>query len=429
MVTSTVSWRLAEGVRRPRRDVLLGGSPWRALRLSASATRQLDDVLAGREHPRITAALRERGVLIAKYPPAHSVEDVTVVIPTTNTMQNLRCLVAAVPAECAIIVVNDGEHGGEPIDERTTVIRTPAPFSGPSVARNLGLAAVSTPFVAFLDDDVTVAAAWLRTLRGAFADDRISLVAGRVRSSPGTGIAGYLERQACALDMGDRSGPVGVNRSVSYVPSAAFMARTEAIAGGFDVALTVGEDVDLVWRMGEGVEYIAEVVAWHAPRRTIRAVLRRRFAYGTSAAALDRRHPGELHHLVLSTSTALPWLGLLTFGWKGTAAAAGASLAAGTRSLSKFPLDVAVETTLRAQLHSAHATSRAAVRPYWPVTLAASVMSRRFRRRVLPAIALGYATNGGNAATFIDDLAYGTGVWWGCLRSGNVRPLIPRFRR
>ena len=42
--------------------------------------------------------------------------------------------------------------------------------TGPGEARNAGLAAVSTPFVAFVDTDVTVSPGWLTSLLGHFAD-------------------------------------------------------------------------------------------------------------------------------------------------------------------------------------------------------------------------------------------------------------------
>jgi hypothetical protein len=32
------------------------------------------------------------------------------------------------------------------------------------------------------------------------------------------------------------------------------------------------------------------------------------------------------------------------------------------------------------------------------------------------------------ALALIDDAAYAAGVWWGCIRSREHRPLLPRFR-
>lgn len=429
MVTSTAKWRLADGVRRPRPHLLVGGSPWRAMRLTAEGASQLDELLRGVTHERLATMLCERGLVISERPASPRVADVSVVIPTVRDASVLRELIDAIPGDCAVFVVNDGAHEIGTIDDRTTVLCTPYRFSGPAVARNTGLAAVTTEFVAFIDDDVRVQRDWIARLRSAFEQPGVVIAAGRIRSDAGRGLAGYLERHACALDMGEHSGPIGHGGNVAYVPSAAFMARTSAIAPGFDEKLRVGEDVDLIWRTQGLAVYDATVPAQHAARTSVSAVLRRRFEYGTSAALLDERHPGMVTHLVVSDWTALPWLGLTLFNVAGAAVGLAASVLQGPRALPSFPTEVAIETMARGQLHAAKATSRAAVRPYWPITLAASIASRRFRRRVLPALAIGYVLGGGNPATLVDDVAYGTGVWVGCLSRRNVRPLLPAFRR
>ena len=428
MVTFTGRWRFADGVRRPRPNVLIGGSPWRAMRLSERGAIQLDELLDGVEHHELAAMLSTRRVIVARCEPIERVNDVSVVIPTIGDGANLLELTANIPMSCWVIVVNDGEHEIVARDDRTTVLHTKSPYSGPASARNVGLREVGTPFVAFIDDDVRVPDDWVVRLRALCEIPGVMIAAGRIVSAQGSGPAGFLERYACALDMGEHSGPIGRGRTISYVPSAGFMARTEILGEGFDETLTVGEDVDLIWRTNAIAAYDASLVATHAPRATMRQVLRRRFEYGTSAAVLDARHPGSLTHLVLSDWTALPWLGLTLFGVPGAAVGFAASLIQGPRALPNFPASVAVETMARGQLHAAKATSRAALRPYWPITLTAAAVSRRFRRRVLPAIALGYVLAGGNPATVVDDIAYGTGVWAGCVQQRNLRPLLPKLR-
>ena len=51
---------------------------------------------------------------------------------------------------------------------------------GPAAARNTGLAACSTDFVAFLDSDVVPRRGWLEALLGHFCDPAVALAAPRI---------------------------------------------------------------------------------------------------------------------------------------------------------------------------------------------------------------------------------------------------------
>ncbi len=121
---------------------------------------------------------------------------------------------------------------------------------GASAARNAGLRAASTPFVAFLDADCVPPPGFPGELVGHLADPAIALIAPRIVS--GARHAGRIaryERVRSALDMGPDPALVRPYAQVWYVPSAAMVARREALGAGFDEALHLGEDVDLVWRL------------------------------------------------------------------------------------------------------------------------------------------------------------------------------------
>ncbi|KUN40269.1 transferase [Streptomyces longwoodensis] len=107
----------------------------------------------------------------------------TVVVPTLVRDTLADCLAALVaahgPRPEAIVLVDDRpepdpaalEHAlavlGELID-RTTVL--PGGARGPAAARNTGLRAVTTPWVAFLDDDVQVGPHWCDQLAQDLTD-------------------------------------------------------------------------------------------------------------------------------------------------------------------------------------------------------------------------------------------------------------------
>jgi hypothetical protein len=81
-----------------------------------------------------------------------------------------------------------------------------------------------------------------------------------------------------------------------------------------DAAVLVHEDVDLVWRLhdaGWRIRYDPAVRVSHHEPRGWAPLLARRFRYGTSAAPLAMRHPGQVPPVVLHPWPALTVAGLL----------------------------------------------------------------------------------------------------------------------
>ena len=150
---------------------------------------------------------------------------------------------------------------------------------GPAGARNAGLATVTTPYVAFVDSDVEVAAADLIRLARHFADPAVGLVGPQV-----TGVA------RSAHPAGSRSTTPSPRPSPSGRAPARAARRRRRLAPqrlpgrphrrtrrGFDPDLRVGEDVDLVWRLveaGHRVRYDPTVVARHDTRPTMQRLAR-----------------------------------------------------------------------------------------------------------------------------------------------------------
>src|ERR1700743_2525897 len=115
--------------------------------------------------------------------------------------------------------------------------------------------------------------------------------------------------------MGARPSVVRPGARVSYVPGAALVARKAAVGDGFRDGMYVGEDVDFVWRMsaaGWRGRYEPGAVMGHDHRVTVRASLTRRADYGTSAAVLERLHPGSVRPLYASWWTVSAWAAALS---------------------------------------------------------------------------------------------------------------------
>ena len=217
---------------------LLGGSPTRLLRLAPAAQDMLaDGRLKVRDAVSAELARTLLDATVAHPRPAGgpSHRDVTVVIPVRDNAYGLRRLVASL-RDLRIIVVDDGsstpikheDFAGAHTD--IEVLRH-AQSRGPAAARNTGLAACKTGFVAFLDSDVVPRRGWLEALLGHFCDPTVALVAPRIVGLAQTDhLVARYEAVRSSLDLGQREAPVIPYSSVSYVPSAAIICRTFDIA-------------------------------------------------------------------------------------------------------------------------------------------------------------------------------------------------------
>lgn len=455
--------------RRLGPTALLGGAPLRLLRLAPKARR----LLAGTERLSVTdpttAALARRllDAGVAQPRPSGSArsEDVTVVVPVRDRPDGLATLLAAVRATAGglpVIVVDDGSRDAAAVGAvcaryGARLIRHERP-GGPARARNTGLTAARTPFVALLDSDCRPQPGWLMRLSRHLDDPLVAAVAPRIVAVPRQGdgrvqtwIAGY-ERVASALDLGPREGPVHPRGAVPYVPSAALLVRRSAVSGiaggGYDEAMHVAEDVDLVWRLVEAgwrVRYEPAATVAHDHRTDPLAWARRRAFYGTGAAALAARHADSVAPLILSPVSGLAW-GLLLLPRPWGSIAAGGVLAWSSRRLSgqltglPQPRATADRLVVLGTAYAGRQLCSAAVRHYWPLSLALAVVSPRARRLLaVAAVAdgvggwwprrhrtpfLGYLL-----ARRIDDASYGAGLWWGAWRHRDVAALRPASGR
>lgn len=467
--------RIDPGSRRfgPGGRALLAGSPRRLLRLSDTGAAILDRIGSGQAleaSPARTALvdrLLDAGVLHPDPTAGAGVTaaDVTLVVPVRNRAGGLESLLESVLAAAdrpvAIVVVDDGST--DPAAVRAVAARAASAAEqvaievvrheqsrGPAAARNTGLQRVGTSLVAMVDSDCRVGSDWLAPLLGQFADPRVGLVAPRVssRAMPRGGLGGVLasyETLRSPLDLGRHRARVAPSTAVSFVPSAAVLARVGVLAelGGFDEQMPTGEDVDLVWRMvGEGhrVRYEPSSVVEHEPRTSIPGWLAQRAGYGRSAAALNRRHPGRVAPVVMGRWSAVVW-GLVAAGAPLPAAAVVAATTVGVvRALPDLPARTTAGIAIGGHLAAGRQLARAMVRDWWPVAVGLSVFSPRTRRvlalascttvvrawragvdRAHPEI----SPSAFAALALLDEVAYGTGVWIGCFEQRSLRALLP----
>ncbi|MET0460265.1 MAG: mycofactocin biosynthesis glycosyltransferase MftF [Ilumatobacteraceae bacterium] len=423
--------------RPPGSEVVIGGSPLRVFRLTAAGSRAYERIAAGEDiepgsgMDRLVDRLLDAGA-IHPHPTTspYTAADVTVVVPALVLGDSsLIEIVRSCPGVAAVIAVDDASD--PPVHAvagaRVLRLRTNA---GPAVARNAGLGATSTPLIAFVDTDVRLEPGWIDRLLPHFTDDRVGLVAPRVASAPGAGpLAGY-EQGHSPLDLGPQPGRIAPGTRLSYVPAAALVVRTDALRaiGGFDRQLRLGEDVDAVWRLVEAgwrCRYEPAAVVHHRPRSSWRGLVAQRIAYGSSAAALAKRHRGALAPVRMSGWSAGAW-GLAAAGHP----AAGLAVAAGTaaalvRKLPGVPARESMRLAGLGHLYAGRLLADAARRTWWPLLVGGAVVSPRVRR--LAALSVVPALLGGGLPRLVDDLAYGAGVWKGVFAEREPGPITPRF--
>jgi len=458
---------------------LIGGYPVRILRLSPIGARTVDawaagaPVGAGPAAGRLARRLVDAGMAHPRPPAvggpgAHPT--VSLVVPTRDRPDGLaRLLNTALgqgfrgprppgsgrPVPDEVIVVDDGS--AEPVAVAAVAARFGARLLrherplGPAAARNQGWLAAGSELIAFLDDDCRCpeGAGWLGALTALFQDPSVALVAPRVQSARGRApgwLAAY-ESAHSPLDRGSAPAPVRPASPVPFVPAAALIARRTVLesAGGFDETLTVGEDVDLVWRLAEAgwsIRYVPEAVMTHEARPDLGSWLAQRFRYGSSAVPLDRRHPGAVAPVRVSGWTALAWALVAT----GTPAGVMAGVAVGAGSTAflvprlsglEHPVTEAARLGGRGHFWAARRILGALRREWWPVLVAASV-TRRGRwvglvvlsaavidsRRSRPA---GVSRLRWLGLALADDAAYGAGLWSAVLSSRRFGALAPRL--
>lgn len=434
---------------------LVGGSPLRVLRLRAPApvlargtVVEVADPVTGTVADRLLAANLAAPVLPAT---GQAAADLTVVVPIRDRADRLDRLLAAL-AGLPVVVVDDASH--DPGAVARVVARHGAQLValttnvGPAGARNAGLAHVRTAYVAFVDSDVVVDARTLRGLTGHFADPQVAAVGPRVRGLARHDRPRRFERwdvEGLSLDLGAAPALVRPWSRVGWLPSACLLVRVADLDdGAFEDGRRVGEDVDLVWRLirrGRRVRYDPEHVATHDSRGTWATWLGRKAFYGTGGAWLARRHGDWMAPAVLSPVPAMGALALLAQRRWSVPCAVGALVLVRLRlgrTLPETPDRSRLATSLTGEVavSTLRQGSQLLLRHWWPAAAGGVLVSRRARRAVAAALVWDLLDHRGMpparmpeafVGRRLDDLAYGAGLWWGALRAGSGRVLVPKI--
>ncbi len=469
------SYRIAPGVELAEArsgPALLAWTPLHLVTLNAALAKLLrgseDIVPKSPAAARALDALHRRGLLVREPRPGTATGRlplVSVVIPVKDRAEELRRCLESVQRlqyprdRLEVLVVDDGSQDATPAVARSlgaSVIPSGGQGRGPAAARNRGATAARGEILAFLDSDCVASEQWLSELAEAFEDPDLAALGGRVEGMHTSSALDRYEAEMSSLCLGTRGRSAQLGSDTFYLPSCNLLVRRRAFmdVGGFREELQVAEDVDLSWRLrdrGGTIAYTPRGRVLHEHRNRLGPFLRRRFEYATSEGHLQVLHPERRKMMVLPPTLAVSGLlaavACLAASWLPAALGAAVVLLDALRfwvRLRRQVLRMSPRRVLRARLREwgrfLYYVSFHLTRYYAPVLILLSVAWPRF---AILAAALALWPGGvdyrvrrpalGFPAFFAlylaEHLAYGAGVFCGCLRQRTFRSYRPVFTR
>jgi mycofactocin system glycosyltransferase len=328
-----MKYRLADGIKiqaSAEAGFLVAGRPLRMVRLNQAllnlALRMEKDFITPSSVAESKAlnTLANRGFVERQWPKLKDLAQlpsVSIVIPVKDRADDLRSCLTSIQAldypqdKLEVVVVDDGSSDPTPDVARefgARLIESGAVAGGPALARNKGAAIAAGEILAFIDSDCTASTDWLADLLPVFEDPKIAAVGGWVDGLHHGSALDRYEAVMSSLNLGRREMAGGAGGDTFYLPSCNLLMRKEAFsaAGGFRSEMQVGEDVDLTWRLRDAgwlIRYLPLGTVYHAHRSQTWPFMKRRFDYGTSEGLLQQLHPvrGKKMHVPPMLTTLL----------------------------------------------------------------------------------------------------------------------------
>ncbi len=222
----------------------------------------------------------------------------SIIIPTYARPKQLNlCLCSLARLDYSrnqfeVIVVEDGskmplDSLAAPFQDSLNITLITQPHAGPATARNTGAARAKGKYLAFIDDDCTVAPDWLQALAARFATKQdiaigglvINTLTDNVYSSTSQLLINYLYDY---YSSNSKQGFFLTSNNLT-IPANHFSA-----IGGFDTTfpLAAGEDREFCERWlhyGYRLIYVAEAIVCHAHKLAFSTFFRQHFNYGRGA--------------------------------------------------------------------------------------------------------------------------------------------------
>lgn len=226
----------------------------------------------------------------------------SVIVPTRARLPQLRACLQSLanldyPREkYEVIVVNDGspklpDNELLALQEQLDVRCVDQAWAGPAAARNNGVRHARGRWIAFTDDDCTVAANWLSVFEQVLMEHPDALAGGHTRNALDDDICATAS-QLLVDYLYDYYHSGAAGRGPRFFTSNNMCARTDLLRamGPFDPSfrLPAGEDRDLCDRWtfaGHPLRYCPQAIVHHWHRMSFRSFTRQHLNYGRGAMA------------------------------------------------------------------------------------------------------------------------------------------------
>ncbi len=459
-----MNYRLADGIKIEASSAagfLVASRPLRMVRLNKPLLKLVRRMEEGSITPNSAAeskaleTLVNRGFVERKWPKLKDLEQlpsVSIVIPVKDRAADLRSCLTSIQAldypqdKLEVVVVDDGSSDPTPEVAKefgALLVESGAVGGGPALARNKGAAIAGGEILAFIDSDCTASTDWLAELLPVFSDPNVAAVGGWVDGMHHGSALDRYEAVMSSLNLGRREMVGGAGGDTFYLPSCNLLMRKAAFsaAGGFRSEMQVGEDVDLTWRLrdaGWSIRYLPLGTVYHAHRSQLWPFMKRRFDYGTSEGLLQQLHPVRgkkmllppmLTSILLLLAVALVCLTLLPLPLAALLLLIDSGLT--RRKMSKQGLSLSTFKIISARSRAVgslgYYIGYHLLRYYLSPLLLSSIICLPLAALTL-ALLLGVglvdyrvrkpkmSLAGFYLYYFLEQLSYGSGVFWGCFR-------------
>ena len=226
----------------------------------------------------------------------------SVVIPSRNAEATIGVQLGALAAQRAdvdweVLVADNGSSDGtrtvvERYRDRLPGLRVVEASGrrGPGHARNVGAAAASGRWLAFVDADDEVGEGWLQAVVDGLGQHDV--IAGRFEVHRLNAPSVTRSRRP-DQDTGLQYSPFGLALPHAGAGNLAVTRAAFEAVGGFDVGLTCLEDTDFCWRVqlaGHPLVFWPDAVVHVRLRSSLRRMWAQGRVYGAAAAELDHRY-------------------------------------------------------------------------------------------------------------------------------------------
>ena len=385
---------------------------------------------------------------------------VSVIVPVRNRPGEIAmCLTALTSLDYSadqleIIVVDDAST------DRTPDVAAKFPVhlirlkqhKRASFCRNLGAERASGEILAFIDSDCIAHPRWLLELVPMFGDSTLAAVGGRIDTYHPQKKLDFYEQAESSLMVTPYAKQSQKSDPFFYVPACNFLIRREVFLNlkGFNVDLSVGEDVDLCWRLQDADHRLAfrpEGVVYHKHRNQLPAFCIRRFQYGTSEPLLQKMHPKREKRFLVPPPALAVWMSLVLLVVSGSllffacaVVVALADVVAKRKRFSRYaihPLHLAFAAIRGYGAFGYHVCAFVSryylwTTPFWLLLFPPIGLGVIFMHLLHTAVEFRLKKPWLNIFWFVllftlEQMSYQLGVWWACIQQRVFRPVLPKI--